>query len=99
MGETNQVNMLHLCFSIEFEKKIFTIIIFKLFKSLILISKLNFFSFSGRLISRSNVYNSLYFTSLRVLKVLKGSVPKRLHRHMRLLFHTSYPSGTIISFR
>jgi len=48
--------------------------------------------FQGRLISRSNVYNSLYFTSLRVLKVLKGSVPKRLHRHMRLLFHTSYPS-------
>jgi hypothetical protein len=45
--------------------------------------------FQGRLISRSNVYNNLYFVSLRVQKVLKGSVPKRLHRHMRLLFHTS----------
>merc|ERR1719270_2313224 len=44
--------------------------------------------FQGRLISRSNVYNSLYFVSLRVQRVLKGSVPKRMHRHMRLLFHT-----------
>ena len=43
--------------------------------------------FSGRLISRSNVYNSLYFVSLRVQRVLKGSVPRRMHRHMRLLFH------------
>ena len=45
------------------------------------------FVFSGRLISRSNVYNSLYFVSLRVQRVLKGSVPRRMHRHMRLLFH------------
>jgi len=43
--------------------------------------------FQGRLISRSNVYNSLYFVSLRVQRVLKGSVPRRMHRHMRLLFH------------
>ena len=51
---------------------------------------INFLSisiFSGRLISRSNVYNSLYFVSLRVQRVLKGSVPRRMHRHMRLLFH------------
>eukprot|EP00093_Oithona_nana_P013376 13376.XXX_446359_449275_1 [CDS] Oithona nana genome sequencing. len=47
--------------------------------------------FQGRLISRSNVYNSLYFVSLRVQRVLKGSVPKRMHRHMRLLFHTDSP--------
>ena len=46
---------------------------------------------AGRLISRSNVYNSLYFVSLRVQRVLKGSVPKRMHRHMRLLFHTDSP--------
>ena len=46
---------------------------------------------TGRLISRSNVYNSLYFVSLRVQRVLKGSVPKRMHRHMRLLFHTDSP--------
>lgn len=44
----------------------------------------------GRLISRSNVFNNLYFVSLRVQRVLKGSVPKRMHRHMRLLFHTSH---------
>jgi len=49
--------------------------------------------FQGRLISRSNVYNSLYFVSLRVQRVLKGSVPKRMYRHMRLLFHTSSLGG------
>ena len=48
---------------------------------------LSIWIFSGRLISRSNVYNSLYFVSLRVQRVLKGSVPRRMHRHMRLLFH------------
>ena len=41
----------------------------------------------GRLVSRSNAYNSLYFVSFRVLKVMKGKVPKKLRKHIRLMFH------------
>ena len=42
----------------------------------------------GKMISRSNVYNSLYFVSFRILKVLKGKLPRKLRRHIRLLFHS-----------
>ena len=41
----------------------------------------------GRLISRSNAYNNLYFVSFRVLKVMKGRVPKKMRKHIRLMFH------------
>lgn len=40
----------------------------------------------GRLISRSASYSGLYFSSMRILKVMKGKVPKRLRRHVRLVF-------------
>lgn len=40
----------------------------------------------GRLISRSNDFNSLYFVSFRVLKVLKGKLPRKLRRHVRLMY-------------
>ena len=48
----------------------------------------------GRLISRSSVYKSLYFASFRVLKVLKGSMPKRMRRLVRLMFKIPQKSST-----
>ena len=35
---------------------------------------------------RSASYNGLYFSSMRILRVMKGKVPKRLRRHVRLVF-------------
>jgi hypothetical protein len=46
--------------------------------------------FVGRLVSRSNVYNSLYFASFRVLRVVKGRLPARLRKHIRLLFKAEH---------
>ena len=34
----------------------------------------------GRVISRSNSYNGLYFASFRLIRVLKGKVPKKIRR-------------------
>ena len=36
--------------------------------------------------NRSTSYNGLYLSSIRILKVLKGKVPQRLRRHVRLVF-------------
>jgi hypothetical protein len=40
----------------------------------------------GKLISRSKVYHGLYFVSFRVINLLKGKLPKKLRRHIRLMF-------------
>ena len=34
----------------------------------------------GRVISRSNSYNGLYFASFRLIRVMKGKVPKKIRR-------------------
>eukprot|EP00094_Tigriopus_californicus_P006743 TCALIF_06494-PA protein Name:"Protein of unknown function" AED:0.14 eAED:0.14 QI:250/0.66/1/1/1/1/4/54/290 len=40
----------------------------------------------GRLISRSTGFNSLYSVAFRVLKVLKGKLPRKLRRHVKLMY-------------
>ena len=42
----------------------------------------------GRMISRSNTYNSMYFVSVRAIQVPKGKIPRRQRSNVRLLFHT-----------
>ena len=54
--------------------------------------------FSGRLISRSNTYNSMYFASVRVHgRVFKGKIPMKSQRSIRLLFHTASSKGLTVS--
>lgn len=44
--------------------------------------------FEGAMVSRTNTYNSLYFVSFKVFRVLKGRIPRRLHGQIRLLYQT-----------
>ena len=54
--------------------------------------------FSGRLISRSNTYNSMYFATVRVHgRVFKGKIPMISQRNIRLLFHTASSKGLTVS--
>ena len=54
--------------------------------------------FSGRLISRSNTYNSMYFATVRVHgRVFKGKIPMISQRNIRLLFHTASTKGLMVS--
>lgn len=39
------------------------------------------------------MYNGLYFSSIRILKVLKGKVHKKLRRHVRLVFRVENNGG------
>ena len=43
-------------------------------------------SVTVRFHNRSASFNGLYFSSMRILKVMKGKVPKRLRSHVRLVF-------------
>ena len=42
---------------------------------------------------RSTSYNGLYLSSIRILRVLKGKVPQRLRRHVRLVFRQGGDGG------
>ena len=52
------------------------------------------FPYLGRMISRSNTYNSMYFVSVRAMQVLKGKIPRRERSNVRLLFHTATASSS-----